>query len=55
MKLTDLSRCTGFPLEVLRSFAEQGILVRTAPETDSSRHQDAFDGKALLKRLEVKR
>jgi DNA-binding transcriptional MerR regulator len=48
MKLGNLSRCTGFPPDVLRSFAAQGILP-LATSTDNN--NNLFDGQALLRNL----
>jgi len=49
MNLQELSRCTGFPPEVLQSFASQGILecaVNRAIEKDN-----LFDGRSFLRTL----
>jgi hypothetical protein len=48
MLLNNLSRCTGFPPSVLRSFAAQGILPLATQATDN---QPLFDGQALLRNL----
>lgn len=48
MELNNLSRCTGFPPSVLRSFATQGILPLAIPATDD---KTVFDGQALLRKL----
>jgi hypothetical protein len=48
MELNNLSRCTGFPPGVLRSFAAQGILPLATP---TKGNQPLFDGQALLRNL----
>ena len=49
MNFNTLSRCTGFPPAVLRSFAAQGILPAATPTATTD--ESLFNGQALLRAL----
>lgn len=43
-----LSRCTGFPVQTLRDFAERGLLPKAINDASS---EQALDGLALLRKI----
>jgi DNA-binding transcriptional MerR regulator len=49
MSINEVSRCTGFPPDVLRSFAAQGLLPLANPST--ANNHTMFDGQGLLRNL----
>jgi hypothetical protein len=48
LTLTELSRCTGFPPQTLKDFANRGLL----PSSHSGSNSQTFNGLALLSALE---